>query len=138
MLTEKQDIEVLMRAAAFAKIPAEQLKALNPYTQDSPRGKVMQAAVEEIDPVTAAKWRTASGSQMTLETVAAEMGLIEHTTATKTDLLKHDPNAVLQQRAAQEDWEKKQLEAMEKAAAEMRLRRTGSADDAGFDDQSLE
>ena len=125
MLTEKEDIEVLMKAAAFAKIPAEQLKALNPYTQDSPRGKVMQAAVETIDPVTAAKWRTASGSQMTLETVAAEMGLIEHTTATKTDLLKHDPNALIQQRAAQEQWEKDQLAAMEKAVADIQTAKYG-------------
>lgn len=125
MLSEKEDIEVLMKAAAFAKIPAGQLKPLNPYTQDSPRGKLIQAAVETIDPVTAARWRTASGSQMSLETVAAEMGLQPHTKETREDLLKHDPKAVIQQRAAQEQWEKDQLAAMDKAVDELQTRRYG-------------
>ena len=75
-----------------------------------------------------AQWRSEAGGSISLETAAAELGLQPHNSRTKSDLLQHDPRAVIQARAAQEQWEKDQLAAMEKAAGEMRLKRTGSAE----------
>jgi len=128
MLTDKADIELLMRAAAYAKIPADQLKPEQPWCFAGKTAELLQIAVESIDPVKAAEWRSAAGGSISLATQAAELGLQEHTKETKADLLAHDPRAALQARAAAEQWERDQLDAMEKAAAELRLKRTGSTE----------
>ena len=134
MLTDKADIELLMKAAAFANIPPEQLKPEQPWKFEGKTAEMLQMAVEAVAPEKAAQWRSEAGGSISLATQAAELGLQEHTKATKEDLLKHDPRAVIQARAAQEQWEKDQLAAMEKTAGEMREKRTGSAevDDTPF------
>ena len=125
MLTDKAVIELLMKAAAAVKIPAEQLKPEQPWKYSGKTAELLQMAVESISPEKAAKWRSDAGGCISLATQAAELGLTPHTKETREDLLKHDPNAVLQQRAAQEEWEKKQLEAMDKAADELQTRKYG-------------
>ena len=125
MLTDKADIELLMKAAAFAKIPAGSLKAEHPWAFTGKTAELLQMAVESIDPVKAAEWRSAAGGSISLATQAAELGLQEHTKATKEDLMKHDPRAVIQERAAQEQWEKDQLAAMEKAVADIQTAKYG-------------
>ena len=129
MLTDKEDIELLMRAAAFAKIPADQLKPEQPWKFEGKTAELLQMATEAINPVKAAQWRSEAGGSISLATQAAELGLQPHTKATKEDLLQHDPRAVIQARAAQEQWEKDQLAAMEKAAGDLREKRTGSRDE---------
>ena len=128
MLTEKADIELLMKAAAFANIPAEQLKPEQPWSFSGKTAELLQMAVESIAPEKAAQWRSEAGGSISLATQAAELGLQAHTKATKEDLLKHDPRAVIQEQAAKEQWEKDQLAAMEKAAGDLREKRTGSAE----------
>ena len=125
MLTERADIELLMKAAAFAKIPPENLKPDHPWAFTGKTAELLQMAVESIDPVKAAEWRSAAGGSISLATQAAELGLQEHTKATKEDLMKHDPRAVIQERAAAEQWEKDQLAAMEKAVAEIQTAKYG-------------
>ena len=125
MLTERADIELLMRAAAFAKIPPESLKPDHPWAFTGKTAELLQMAVESIDPVKAAEWRSAAGGSISLATQAAELGLQEHTKATKEDLMKHDPRAVIQERAAAEQWEKDQLAAMEKAVAVIQTAKYG-------------
>ena len=114
-----------MKAAAFAKIPADQLKPEQPWSFSGRTAELLQMAVESIDPVKAAEWRSAAGGSISLATQAAELGLQPHSKATKEDLMKHDPRAVIQQRAAQEQWEKDQLAAMEKAVADIQTAKYG-------------
>lgn len=102
MLTDKAEIELLMKAAAFAKIPADQLKPEQPWSFSGKTAEMLQMAVESIAPKKAAQWRSEACGSISLATQAAELGLQEHTKATKEDLLKHDPRAVIQARAAQE------------------------------------
>ena len=128
MLTDKADIKLLMKAAAFAKIPADKLKPEQPWSFSGKTAELLQMAVESIAPEKAAQWRSEAGGSISLATQAAELGLQAHTKATKEDLLKHDPRAVIQARAAAEQWERDQLAAMEKAAGEMHEKRTGSAE----------
>ena len=125
MLTEKEDIELLMRAAAYVKIPPEQLKPEQPWSFTGKTAELLQMAVESIAPEKAAEWRSAAGGSISLATQAAELGLQPHTKATKEDLLKHDPRAVIQDRAAKEQWEKDQLAAMEKAVADIQTAKYG-------------
>ena len=61
MLTERADIELLMKAAAFAKIPPDQLKPEHPWSFSGKTAELLQMAVESIDPVKAAEWRSAAG-----------------------------------------------------------------------------
>ena len=102
MLTDKADIELLMRAAAFAKIPADSLKPEQPWKFEGKTAELLQMATEAINPVKAAQWRSEAGGSISLATQAAELRLQAHTKATKEDLLKHDPRAVIQEQAAQE------------------------------------
>ena len=125
MLTDKADIELLMKATAFAKIPTEQLKPEQPWKFEGKTAELLQMAVESVAPEKAAQWRSEAGGSISLETAAAELGLQPHNSRTKSDLLQHDPVAVIQDRAAKEQWEKDQLAAMEKAAGDMREKRTG-------------
>ena len=125
MLKDKADIELLMKAAAFAKIPPDQLKPEQPWSFSGRTAELLQMAVESIDPVKAAEWRSAAGGSISLATQAAELGLQPHSKATKEDLMKHDPRAVIQERAAQEQWEKDQLAAMEKAVADIQTAKYG-------------
>ena len=114
-----------MKAAAYAKIPPDQLKPEQPWSFSGKTAELLQMAVESIDPVKAAEWRSASGGSISLATQAAELGLQPHSKATKEALLKHDPRAVIQERAAQEQWEKDQLAAMEKAVADIQTAKYG-------------
>ena len=119
-----------MKAAAFAKIPPDQLKPEQPWSFSGKTAELLQMAVESIDPVKAAEWRSAAGGSISLATQAAELGLQEHTKATKEDLMKHDPRAVIQERAAQEQWVQDQLKDMDGKWRKSYEARTGeSADD---------
>ena len=130
MLTERADIDLLMKAAAFAKIPPENLKPDHPWSFTGKTAELLQMAVETIDPVKAAEWRSAAGGTISLATQAAELGLQPHTKATKEDLLKHDPRAVIQQQAAQDEWVSDQLKDMDEKWRKSYESRTGqSADD---------
>ena len=130
LLTDKADIELLLKAAAFAKIPTEALKPESPWSFKGHTAMVLQAAVEELSPETAARWRSESGSSISLKTVAAELGLEPHTKETHEDLLAHDPRAVIQHRAAKEQWEQDQLAAMEKAISDIQTKKYGAPLDA--------
>ena len=125
MLTDKADIELLMRAAAYAKIPADQLKPEQPWKFEGKTAELLQMATEAINPAKAAQWRSEAGGSISLATQAAELGLQAHTKATKEDLLKHDPVAVIQDRAAKEQWEKDQLAAMEQAVEKIQTAKYG-------------
>ena len=125
MLTDKADIELLMKAAAFANIPPEQLKPEQPWKFEGKTAEMLQMAVEAVAPEKAAQWRSEAGGSISLATQAAELGLQPHTKATKEDLLQHDPVAVIQDRAAKEQWEKDQLAAMEQAVEKIQIAKYG-------------
>ena len=125
MLTDKADIELLMKAAAYAKIPPDQLKPEQPWGFTGKTAELLQMAVESIDPIKAAEWRSAAGGSISLATAAAELSLQPHTEATKADLFKHNPVAAQQEIARKQQWEKDQLAAMEKAVADIQTAKYG-------------
>ena len=125
MLTDKEDIELLMRAAAYAKIPADQLKPEQPWKFEGKTAELLQMATEALDPVKAAKWRFEAGGSISLATQTAELGLQAHTKATKEEMLKHDPRAVIQEQAVKEQWVKDQLADMEEQVNKIQTAKYG-------------
>ena len=125
MLTDKADIELLIKAAAFAKIPPDQLKPEQPWKFEGKTAEMLQMATEALNPVKAAQWRSEAGGSISLATQAAELGLQAHTKATKEDLLKHDPRAVIQEQAANEQWVKDQLAEMEEQVNKIQTAKYG-------------
>ena len=88
MLTDKADIELLMKAAAFAKIPPDQLKPEQPWKFKDKTAELLLMATEALNPAKAEQWRSEAGGRISLATQAAELGLQEHTKVMKEDLLK--------------------------------------------------
>ena len=68
MLTDKADIELLMRAAAYAKIPADQLKPEQPWKFEGKTAELLQMATEALNPVKTAQWRSEAGGSISLAT----------------------------------------------------------------------
>ena len=54
-MTDKADVELLMKAAAFAKIPPEQLKPEQPWKFEGKTAELLQMAVESVAPEKAAQ-----------------------------------------------------------------------------------
>ena len=125
MTLEKSDVDLLLRAANFAKIPADTLKAQQPWKFTGKTAEMLQMAVETLDPAKAAEWRSEAGGSISLATHAAEMGLQPHTKETREDLLRHDPIAVRQQQQADEEDFQRQLKEMEEKTKELQIKNHG-------------
>ena len=116
---QKTEIEVLLQAAKRLNINPSELKALNPWTQKGPRAEAMQMAVLEVNPAMAAKWRSESGDEISLKTVAYEHGLVEGDQQIFDDLRAHSPAFVAQEQQRKTEWEEKMLKEMEDKAMEL-------------------
>ena len=116
---QKDEIQVLLQAAQRLNINPSELKALNPWTQKGPRAEAMQMAVLEVNPAMAAKWRSESGDEMSLKTVAYEHGLVDGDSQVFADLRAHSPAFVAQEEQKKEEWIQKQLADMDAKAKEL-------------------
>ena len=56
-----QEIQILADACRMAGIDATKIKPENPFEKSGSTATFIQGAVEQIDPVMAAKWRVAAG-----------------------------------------------------------------------------
>ena len=116
---QKDEIAVLLQAAKQLNVNPSELKAINPWTQKGPRAEAMQMAVMQINPVMAAKWRSESGDEISLRTVAYEHGLEEGSKEIFDDLRAHSPAFVAQEQERKNAWEEKMLKEMEDKAMEL-------------------
>ncbi|WP_222929875.1 hypothetical protein [Synechococcus sp. PROS-U-1] len=80
-------------------------------------------AVTQVNPVMAAKWRSESGDEISLRTVAYEHGLVEGSKEIFDDLRAHSPAFVAQEQQKREEWETKVLADMEAKAKELAVSR---------------
>ena len=76
-------------------------------------------AVLEVNPAMAAKWRTESGEEMSLKTVAYEHGLVEGDSQIFDDLRAHSPAFVAQEQEQISAWEQKVMADMDAKAKEL-------------------
>lgn len=112
------EIQVLVQACRMAGIDANKVQPTNPFEKSGKVADLLQAAVAEIDPAQAAKWRVAAGGSLSVATLSELQSGGDLSAAAKADLYAHDHQFVsdLQQQrtneqAATEKWLEDQLAA---------------------------
>lgn len=125
-----KEIQVLAQACRMAGIDATKITPANPFEKSGKTADLIQAAVSELDPGQAAKWRVAAGGGLSVATLAELESGQELSAAARSDLYAHDHHFVAdlqKQKAAEavsaEKWLK---EAGEATALRNKIRETGS------------
>ena len=102
----------------MAGIDANKITPANPFEKSGGTAALLQAAVAEVDPAQAAKWRVAAGGGLSIATLAELESGSELSAAAKADLYAHDHQFVsdLQKQkaadaASTEKWLEEQAEA---------------------------
>ena len=90
---------MLLDAANLAKIPASDLKPVNPFSQQGERASV-EIAVEEISASQAARWRVEAGDSVSLAAAAAKAGLTEMNRSVHDELQQLDADYIAGQQEA--------------------------------------
>ena len=71
--TPKQ-IQLLNRACKMAGIDSSKISPSNPFEKSGSTAGMLQAAISEIDPAQAARWRVAAGGSLSVATMAELQG----------------------------------------------------------------
>ena len=116
---DEEQLKVLLDAAQLAKIPAADLKPVNPFTQNGARAKTMQMAVQTISPQMAAKFRVEAGDVVSLAAAAAKAGITEMNQAVHQELNQLDADYIIGQQEASARREAALLDQMEKGASDL-------------------
>ena len=121
MMTPKE-IELLAKACRMAGIDATKITPSNPFGKSGGTAGMLQAAVAELNPVQAAKWRVAAGGGLSVATMSElQSGQLLSDDAQR-DLYLHDPQFVADVQRQQVSAEEQELKAMQEQADAMRLR----------------
>ena len=122
--TPKQ-IQLLNRACKNAGIDSSKIIPSNPFEKSGSKAGMLQAAIAELDPAQAARWRVAAGGSLSVATLAELQSGEELSAAAQADLWNHDPEFVAEfQQQQQEKSLEAQLKALERGAEEKRLQNT--------------
>jgi len=100
LITDKDELAVLLQAAQTLKLDPEKLQPRNPWELDGSVAKSMQMAVGGLNPAMAARFRQRAGLSINLMTASAEAGVISHTPATQQNLIEHSEVAAKQSEVA--------------------------------------
>ena len=119
----KREIEVLAQACRAAGVDTTKIKPENPFEKSGATATFIQGAVEQIDPVMAAKWRVAAGGGLSLATMAELQSGEALSEAAQKDLFQHDPQFVRDVQQQQERAAEDQLKQLEEKTAELRMNR---------------
>ena len=74
----------------MAGVDSSKIQPDNPFKKSGGTAQLLQAAVGEIDPAQAAKWRVAAGSGLSLSTMHEMQSGVELSEAAMQDLWEHD------------------------------------------------
>ena len=137
-----KEIQVLAQACRMAGVDATKITPVNPFEKSGGTASMIQAAVSELDPGQAAKWRVAAGGGLSVATLAELEGGGELSAAARSDLYAHDYQFVAdlqKQKAAEavkaEQWLK---EAGEATALRNKVREMGGNEAAAKERLKLE
>lgn len=119
----KKEIELLANACRMAGIDATKISPSNPFEKSGGTAGMLQAAVSELDPEQAAKWRVAAGGSLSLATMAELQSGEPLSEAAQRDLYDHDPAFVVDLQRQQQDAEQQALQALEEQTAALRMKR---------------
>ena len=121
-MTPKQ-IQLLHRACRVAGIDSSKISPSNPFEKSGSTAGMLQAAIAELDPGQAARWRVAAGGSLSVATMAELQSGEELSATAKADLWNHDPEFVAEFQQQREKSLESQLKALENGAAEKREQR---------------
>ena len=86
---------------------------------------LIQAAIAELDPAQAARWRVDAGSSLSVATMAELQSGLELSESAKADLWNHDADFVGESQQLKQKQEADQLAWMDKEADRLRRQREG-------------
>ena len=122
-MTPKQ-IQLLNRACKMAGIDSSKISPSNPFEKSGSTAGMLQAAIAEIDPAQAARWRVAAGGSLSVSTLSELQGGEELSAAAQADLWNHDPEFVAEFQQQREKGLEAQLKALEDGANQKRFQNT--------------
>ena len=105
----------------MAGIDSSQISPSNPFEKSGSTAGRLQAAIAELDPAQAARWRVAAGGSLSVATIAELQSGEELSAAAQSDLWNHDPEFVAEFQQQRQKSLDAQLKALEEGAAEKRL-----------------
>ena len=118
-----KEIQILNQACQIAGIDSTKISPSNPFEKSGGTAQLLQAAVGEIDPAQAAKWRVAAGGSLSIATLAEMQTGQPLSQKALEDRWQHDSGFVVDYQKEQQAAEKKREVDMNQAIAESRLRR---------------
>ena len=91
-----KEIQVLNQACQMAGIDSSKISPNNPFEKSGGTAQLLQAAVGEIDPAQAAKWRVAAGGSLSIATLAEMQSGDQLSPKAMEDLWQHDAAFVVE------------------------------------------
>ena len=107
----------------MAGVDSSKISPSNPFEKSGMTAGLLQAAIAELDPAQAARWRVAAGGELSVATMAELQSGEPLSAAAQRDLFEHDAKYVEEIQQQQVDQEAAQLKAFEEQAAQMRFNR---------------
>ena len=117
-----KEIQILSQACQMAGIDSSKISPSNPFEKSGGTASLLQAAVGELDPAQAAKWRVAAGGSLSIATLAEMQSGEQLSEKAMKDLWQHDAAFVVDYRKQQHDNEAAMQQAMVDETNAMRLR----------------
>ena len=117
-----KEIQVLNQACQMAGIDSSKISPSNPFEKSGGTANLLQAAVSEIDPAQAARWRVAAGGSLSIATLAEMQSGEQLSEKAMEDLWQHDAAFVVDYQKQQQSSEAAMLQKLEDDSAAMRLR----------------
>ena len=118
----KQEIQVLYRACQSAGIDASKITPANPFEKSGGTAQLLQAAVSQVDPAQAARWRVSAGGGLSIATLAELESGQQLSQQAQKDLWEHDAAFVVDYQKQQQESEAAMFKQLEEQAAASRLR----------------
>ena len=104
----------------MAGIDSSKISPSNPFEKSGSTAGMLQAAIAEIDPAQAARWRVAAGGSLSVATMAELQSGEELSAAAQADLWNHDAEFVAEFQQQREAGLTAQLKALEDGAVASR------------------
>ena len=99
-------------------IDSSKISPSNPFEKSGSTAGMLQAAIAELDPAQAARWRVAAGGSLSVATMAELQSGEELSAAAQADLWNHDPEFVAEFQQQREKGLEAQLKALRVAVSQ--------------------
>ena len=122
-----KEIQILHQACIAAGVDASKIQPDNPFKKSGGTAAILQAAVSQIDPAQAARWRVGAGHGLSLATMAEMQSGQQLSDSAMQDLWEHDAAFVADTIKQRQQAEEQTLAMFEAESDRMRRAREGDA-----------